>query len=194
MPVPKPTITDEQFVKIRCGLEGKTYYFEATGAMYAHPFDDDEPQHLFDFLGVDISRCLQDPASSQWVLLSRKLSLYLDPKTGDRLRHWTNPWTGETLNVMHRSYDYQEFMIPKELPAHIAPEMSAVSLDVNGKLPNPLAANPKYAAYSPEKYLQSADAYKFIFRRRFWQTPPLELAIAGPWFCPTTAWGPGNPG
>lgn len=64
---------------------------------------------------------------------------------------------------MHRSYDYQEFEIPQQIKAHIAPEISSVSLDINLKLPNPLAKNPKFAEHSPEEFIQSSDSYKFIF-------------------------------
>ncbi|TFI52378.1 DUF1838 domain-containing protein [Mastigocladus laminosus UU774] len=163
MTLTKSTITDEQFVKVRCGTDGKTYYFEATGSMYAQPLDQDEPIHLFDFLGVDISRCIQDKVNSRWTLVSRKFSLYLDPQSGQILKQWENPWTGETLNIMHRSYDYQEFQIPPQINAYIAPEISFVSLDFNKKLPNPLAKNPKFTDYSPEEFLRSSDSYKFIF-------------------------------
>lgn len=156
------TITDEQFVKFRCSTDGRTYYFEATGSMYAQPLDRDDPVHLFDFLGVDISRCIQDK-NKRWTLLSRKFSLYLHPQTKQLLKHWQNPWTGETLNVIHRSYDYQEFQIPTQINATIAPEISFVSLDFNLKLPNSLAKNPQFADYSPEEFVQSSDSYKFIF-------------------------------
>ncbi|MBD2181447.1 DUF1838 family protein [Planktothrix sp. FACHB-1355] len=163
MSLAKSTITDEQFVKVRCSTDARTHYFEATGAMYAQPMDDDEPLHLFDFLGVDISRCLKDEATSRWTLVSRKITLYLDTQTGEVLKSWQNPWTGEKLNVLHRSYDYQEFQVPQAIIAHIAPEISYISLDFNLKLPNQLASYPKYAEYSPEKYLRASDSYKFIF-------------------------------
>lgn len=163
MSIEKSTIADEQFVKVRCSLDGRTHYFEALGSMYAQPLDSGEPLHLFDFLGVDISRCIQDRSTSGWTLVSRKITLYLDPQTGEVLRNWQNPWSGETLNVMHRTYDYQEFQIPERLSACIAPEISSVSLDFNAKLPNPLATNPKFADYSPEEFLQASDSYKFIF-------------------------------
>jgi hypothetical protein len=184
-------ITDEQFVRIRCSTDSKTHYFEATGSMYAHPLDQDEPAHLFNFIGVDISRCIQDESTERWTLLSRKVTLYLDPQTGQVLRTWQNLWTGETLNVIHRSYDYQEFLIPTKISTHIAPEISSVSLDLNLKLPNPLATNPKFADYSPEQYLQSSDSYKFIFPTRMLDhvavNPSDNRAVAlsyyrmGPW-------------
>ncbi|HEY9861199.1 MAG TPA: DUF1838 family protein [Candidatus Obscuribacterales bacterium] len=166
MTLRKSTITDQQFVKVRCSTDGRTHYFEATGSMYAHPLDSDQPLHLFDFLGVDISRCLQDAATSRWTLVSRKFTLYLDPQSGELLRQWQNPWTGETLHVIHRSYDYQEFQIPPQVGAFMGSEVSFVSLDLNLKLPNNLASNPKFAEYSPEPFVQSADSYKFMFPTR----------------------------
>ncbi|RAM50442.1 MAG: hypothetical protein C6Y22_17795 [Hapalosiphonaceae cyanobacterium JJU2] len=191
MTLTKSTITDEQFVKVRCGTDGKTYYFEATGSMYAQPLDQDEPIHLFNFLGVDISRCIQDKANSRWTLVSRKFSLYLDPQSGQILKQWENPWTGETLNIMHRSYDYQEFQIPPQINAYIAPEISFVSLDFNQKLPNPLAKNPQLTDYSPEEFLRSSDSYKFIFPTAILdakgENSPSDRAVAmsyyrmGPW-------------
>ncbi|OKH49362.1 hypothetical protein NIES2101_21060 [Calothrix sp. HK-06] len=166
MSLSKSIITDEQFVKVRCSNDSQTHYLEATGAMYAHPLDDEQPVHLFNFLGVDISRCVQDKATGCWTLVSRKITLYLDPQTDSVLKNWQNPWSGETRNVLHRSYDYQEWAIPPQIQADIAPEVCAISLDFNWKKPNPLATNPKFADYSPEKYIQSADSYKYLFPTR----------------------------
>lgn len=168
------TITDQQFVKVRCSTDGRTHYFEATGSMYAQPLDQDQPVHLFDFLGVDISRCIPDPATSRWTLLSRKFTLYLEPQSREILRQWQNPWTGEVLHVIHRSYDYQEFQIPPQVPAFMGSEVSFVSLDLNLKLPNNLASNPKFAEYSPEPFVQSSDSYKFIFPTRLLQDDVVE--------------------
>ena len=191
MSLSQSIITDEQFVKLRCSTDSRTYYFEAAGAMYAQPLDQDQPQHLFDFLGVDISRCVRDAKTKRWFLLSRKITLYQDPTTGEVLKQWHNPWSGDQLNVMHRSYDYQEFPIPPQLKASIGPALSAVSLDFNLKLPNPLAANPKFADYSPEPFVQSSDSYKFLFPTKLIQQAVIEpqeqgtIALSyyrmGPW-------------
>ncbi|GIT37224.1 MAG: hypothetical protein Ct9H300mP6_10920 [Gammaproteobacteria bacterium] len=34
-------------------------------------------------------------------MVSRELLFYQDPKTGEILDQWTNPWTGETVDVLH---------------------------------------------------------------------------------------------
>jgi hypothetical protein len=154
------TLSAEQFAALRCAPDGRTSYFTALGAMYAQT-PDDEPRLLFHFLGVDISRCVRD-ASGQWWLLSRKISLYLDPDTGELLRWWRNPYTGERLDVMHRTYDYQEFAIPRQLRALAQAGILAVSLDHQERIDNPLAADPAFAAYSPEPVLQSVGSYKFL--------------------------------
>ncbi|MEY4670296.1 MAG: hypothetical protein RLZZ415_175, partial [Pseudomonadota bacterium] len=37
--------------------------------------------------------------------VSREIMLFLDPKTGQVVRKWTNPWTGEVVDVMHIAND-----------------------------------------------------------------------------------------
>jgi hypothetical protein len=41
----------------------------------------------------------------QWWLITRELSYYLDPKTSEKLTHWTNPFTNEIVNVVHVAND-----------------------------------------------------------------------------------------
>ena len=40
---------------------------------------------------------------SEWS--SRELLFYQDPKTGEIMDQWTNPWTGETVEVLHVAND-----------------------------------------------------------------------------------------
>lgn len=59
---------------------------------------------LFKGEGMNIRRCVEvdDPARGKgWRLISREIMLMLDPKTGEVLRRWENPYTGETVEVMH---------------------------------------------------------------------------------------------
>jgi hypothetical protein len=157
------TATDADYVRVRCADDGSSTYIDAFGSMYAHP-EGADPVYLFDFVGVDVSRCVRDGAG-RWWQLSRKVSLYLDPVTKEVLRWWKNPITSETLNVMHRAYDYQEFLVPKSMSAFVAGEVAIISHDFNTNRPNPLSTQPKFAEYSPFPTTQSADSYKFIFPR-----------------------------
>ena len=175
--VPEPSfgntnLSDAQFARIRCEPAGETAYFTAMGAMYSQ-VEGERGKALFKFLGVDISRCVVDPQDGKPWLVSRKISLYLHPVTGALLREWKNPWTGETVNVMHRTYDYQEFQIPRTMAALESAKSGAVSLDFNVLLPNTLASKPEFADYSPEPLVQSFDSYKFVYSK----TDPSDVTL-----------------
>jgi hypothetical protein len=59
---------------------------------------------LFKGEGMNIRRCVEveDPERGKgWRLISREIMLMLDPRTGEVLNRWENPYTGETVEVMH---------------------------------------------------------------------------------------------
>jgi hypothetical protein len=68
-----------------------------------------EPDRLlFKGEGMNIRQCVSvdDPVRGKgWRQVSREIMLYLDPKTGEVLRKWTNPWTDEAVDVMHIAND-----------------------------------------------------------------------------------------
>ena len=58
---------------------------------------------LFRGEGMNIRRCVEvtDPVrGTGWRLISREIMLMLDPRTGEVLNDWTNPYTGKTVQVM----------------------------------------------------------------------------------------------
>ncbi len=59
---------------------------------------------LFRGEGMNIRRCVEveDPVRGKgWRLISREVMLMLDPETGEVLDTWENPYTGDTVEVMH---------------------------------------------------------------------------------------------
>ena len=63
---------------------------------------------LFDVEGMNVRQCVTvtDPQrGTGWRLVSRELLLYLDPATGEILREWKNPWTGQTVKVLQTTND-----------------------------------------------------------------------------------------
>jgi hypothetical protein len=68
-----------------------------------------EPDRLlFRLEGMNIRRCVTvtDPVrGTGWRLVSREIMLYLDPQTGEVLRRWANPYTGQTVDVMQVAND-----------------------------------------------------------------------------------------
>ena len=63
---------------------------------------------LFDVEGYNIRQCVTvtDPTrGTGWRLVSRELLLYVDPATGELLKEWKNPWTGQTVKVLQTAND-----------------------------------------------------------------------------------------
>ena len=67
---------------------------------------------LFHVEGMNIRACssVDDPEKGPgYKLVSSELLLYKDPETGDVLSTWDNPWTGETVDVLHVANDPVNF-------------------------------------------------------------------------------------
>ena len=65
-------------------------------------------RHLFDGEGMNIRQCVTvtDPKRGRgFRQVSREVMVFTDPKTGQIVRQWANPWTGETVEVMHIAND-----------------------------------------------------------------------------------------
>lgn len=63
---------------------------------------------LFNVEGMNVRACatVTDPKrGTGWRLVSRELLFYTDPKSGELLRKWSNPWTGAELSVMQTAND-----------------------------------------------------------------------------------------
>ena len=94
--------------KIHCSLrdnEPVTYMWQ--GRAYSRvPGEPDKK--LFQVLGMNVRQCVTVSDAEKgdgYRLVSREIMLYLDPDTGEILREWQNPWTGETVKVLHVAND-----------------------------------------------------------------------------------------
>lgn len=94
--------------KIHCSLndgEAVTYYWR--GNLYSRVAG--EPDRLlFKVAGMNVRQCgtVSDPErGAGFRLVSREILLYLDPRTGEVARTWTNPWTGDEVEVLHVAND-----------------------------------------------------------------------------------------
>ncbi len=68
--------------------------------------------HLFDVEGMNIRQCTEiskDDGTKGFHLVSREILLYLDKDTGEVLKTWNNPWTGDDVEVMHVANDPVNF-------------------------------------------------------------------------------------
>jgi hypothetical protein len=94
--------------KIQCSLKDNlptTYYW--LGEVYARvPGEPD--RKLFKVEGMNIRQCVTvaDPQRGKgWRLITRELLIYFDPKTGEPLTTWQNPYTGKTNTVIQTAND-----------------------------------------------------------------------------------------
>lgn len=103
---PEDAIRLEQ--KMICSLEeGKTILYWWQGGAYSRK-PGEQDRHLFNVQGMNIRQCknFNDPKRGPgFRSVSREVLVYLDPKTNALLKEWRNPWTGETVEVMHVAND-----------------------------------------------------------------------------------------
>ena len=94
--------------KIACSLvdgEAVTYYWH--GDMYSR-VQGERDRLLFKVEGMNVRQCgtVQDAKRGKgYRMVSREILLYRDPQTGAIVRDWKNPWTGETVKVLHVAND-----------------------------------------------------------------------------------------
>ncbi|MCA3254065.1 MAG: DUF1838 family protein [Alphaproteobacteria bacterium] len=91
-----------------CSLkEGETVIYWWKGAMFSR-VEGERDRELFKLQGMNIRQCknLKDPQrGSGFRSVSREIMIHLDPKTETIADSWKNPWTGETLEVIHVAND-----------------------------------------------------------------------------------------
>ncbi len=94
--------------KVQCSLndnEAVTYYWH--GRAFSRRMGERD-KHIFNVEGMNVRSCssVVDPTKGAgYKLVTREILLYKDPKTNDVLKTWDNPWTGETVDVLHVAND-----------------------------------------------------------------------------------------
>ena len=95
-------------IKQNCSLragEEAVYWWQ--GKMYSRrPGERD--RHLFNVQGMNVRACdlLNDPKRGVgYRSVSREVMFYLDPETNEVVDTWTNPWTGEEVEVIQVAND-----------------------------------------------------------------------------------------
>ena len=94
--------------KITCSMiDDKPIVYWWYGRMYSR-VQGERDKLLFRVEGMNIRACtsIKDPERGQgFKMVSRELLFYQDPNTGEILDEWTNPWTDETVEVLHVAND-----------------------------------------------------------------------------------------
>lgn len=147
------------WVKVRSSLDpARSTFLVWSGSIYAF-VPGEKRQRLFKMVGMSVSRCLP-VEENRWSFTSRELTYYLDPQTEEKLQTWKNPWTEETLPVVHVANNPVQGDFSGQFPAQVAPETTTLNFDIFPNYPNPLS-DPKFAQYAPNPHYQAAELFKF---------------------------------
>lgn len=96
-------------------VENPQFYFW-TGAVYGRR-SGEKDLHLFNVQGVNPRACRfhydESRGGRGYQAAARELMLYLDPVTNEVLDSWLNPYTGETVEVIHMVNDPASMATPK---------------------------------------------------------------------------------
>lgn len=123
----KPEDALEIRKRVQCGIGDKPGVMYWSGRIYSRVTGEPD-RHLFNGEGMNIRRCVPvtDPKrGAGFRLVSREVMFFTDPKTGEIIREWTNPWTNEKLEVVQIAND------PVNQPASFA-------RGPNGEAPPPM--------------------------------------------------------
>ncbi len=94
--------------KIQCNLDDEveeTYVWH--GKAYSR-VPGERDRHLFNLLGMNVRQCgtvTDAKMGTGFRQVSREIMLYLDPKTNEIMNSWDNPWSGDTVEVIHVAND-----------------------------------------------------------------------------------------
>ena len=177
------------WVKTRNSTAGEQAFLSWSGSVYA--FLPGEPKtHLFNIVGMNVSRCL-DNGDESWDFVSRELTYYLDPETDEILHSWKNPWTGETLTVMHVANNPVQSRQPfeGEYEATVDGDFATFKFDLFSSYPNPLGNDAQFVDYSPQSLYQAVELFKLTVPTQELRDPNItsisQVLLAwdrlGPW-------------
>lgn len=94
--------------KIQCsGEDGKAIFYAWKGKAFSRRMGEAD-RVLFGAEGMNVRQCgtVTDGKRGKGMrMVSREILMYTDVKTGQPIDEWANPWTGETVKVLHVEND-----------------------------------------------------------------------------------------
>ncbi len=149
----------QQWVKTRSSLDANASNFLSwSGKIYSF-VPGEKRKLLFKIVGMSVSRCLPTQDDG-WDFTSRELTYYLHPQTEEILQKWENPWTGETVSVMHVANNPVQGKFKGNFPAQVEGENTTFVFDLFPLYDHPLIGDQKFAEYSPNLIYQAAELFK----------------------------------
>ncbi|MBO1346377.1 MAG: DUF1838 domain-containing protein [Hormoscilla sp. GUM202] len=167
----KEQLEARDWVKVRASTDDSQSFMTWVGSVYSVE-PGERKQHLFQILGMNAARCIANPEGG-WDFASRELTFYLDPKTGEVLRKWKNPWTEEMLPVVHVANNGVQGNFKGPFSAIVEGETTVFVFDLFSYYPNPLADDRRFSPYSPQPIYQATELFKLTVPTAEWQNPEI---------------------
>lgn len=157
----------EAYVRMRADLTGKEVFADWNATIFA-VLPGEKPRAILKTYGYNVSR-MEKQADGGYHWISREVSYYRDVQTGKLLDTWTNPITGETVDVVHVANDpvNHKFPSPKQVPFSLPwqqhGEMTSMLLDMPLEYPNPLQPD-AYPKQSTGKVYLASEHFGYMVR------------------------------
>lgn len=152
------------FLRTRASLDGNEVVTYWSGEVYAK-LPDRTADHLFHFEGYNIARV--EEVNGVYQLLTREVSFYYDPYTGELLDTWSNPYNGrredvvpvwnDPVNMRMAGYDFD--VSTTDLGDEVA-----WHAEVFLRYPSPLTRD-EYPDNAQSDMYESAELFNFIVRK-----------------------------
>ena len=141
---------------------------------------------LFGIEVLGASRFL--PVEGGYQRLHREVGLYTDLKTGEVMETWQNPWTHESVEVIHIQNDPVNFPFtvaqqsgPRQIVYDDLGEMIAFHREVLLRYPSPLPAS-EYPSHSAGEWYEAAELFNsFVAKSDLANPDKTSLPEFGTW-------------
>jgi len=161
----------DDFMRVRGDASGKDVVFYWSGTVYSF-VPGEKKQELFKFEGFNNAKTIVKEEGFE--LLTREAAFYEDPKTGQILETWTNPFTKKEVPVVQIWNDpvNQDISFPAEylpyiekfLPSTDLGETRCFNMDIFPMYPSPLP-RAQYQDYSQSDIYQAGEFFQFFVEK-----------------------------
>ncbi len=167
----KPRDYLDAFMRVRGDLSGAETVFHWSGKVYSF-VPGEARKELFGFEGFSVARTV--PVEGGYQLLTREAAFYLEPRSGEILSKWKNPFTNKEVDVIHIWNDpvNQDLVfsdeeirfISKILPSETLGDEIAFYMDIFPFYDSPLPRR-EYSQFSQHDKYQAAEFFQFFVDR-----------------------------
>jgi hypothetical protein len=159
--IKKLEVSMRDFMRVRCSLDGEDAFYEWQGKVYSM-VPGERARHIFNVIGMSAAICEQSEEDGSWDIITREVQLYQDPKTLKVIHRWVNPWTNETVPVIHVANNPVQNRLPNMiLKVDYANKMVTFNQDLPLIYPNVLFGKDQFQDYGDGKYYQAVEMFKF---------------------------------